>query len=214
MFLPGMIRMVISDREWKTHAGKFVESMIRALSQETLGLSNGLWMASNWSLNALGFNFFLNYLQQLGVIDGEKKEKYLAEYHSIVVTHLRNQILTVRSENPAELFFRIISEEMATGLVRIIGMNEGRGKVIGQVKAQSVMIFPDSAIAVMAGHYRAIGQKIPITRNSLRDALAQEGLICRPKDGRWTTQFRGPEGKRYQGWEFDAALFEERVMIE
>lgn len=46
MFLPGLIQMVLSKADWKQYCRQFVDEKIQALSSETLGLSNGLRIAS------------------------------------------------------------------------------------------------------------------------------------------------------------------------
>jgi hypothetical protein len=82
------------------------------------------------------------------------------------------------------------------------------GKVIGEAKAKEVMLFPDATMEILFDHYRAVGQHLPFSKNSLRDALARDGLISQSEQGRYSVQFRGHDGLRHQGWSFDRRPFE------
>jgi hypothetical protein len=217
MFLPGLIKMVISRPNWKEWLQTFVDQKLAEFDQETKGLSNGLRIASNWALNALGFHMFLGYLAKLGAIDRNRKRRMEREYDSIVRSHLREQTNQLQNESPAEIFFRIIVQKVSTGAVNVTGLNviEGRskGRTIGFAKDQSVMIYPDVVMEVLAGHFRAVGQRMPFTRSSLRDSLAQDGLIARPKEGRWARQVRAEEGRRVQVWDFDLEKFISKIKV-
>jgi len=80
---------------------------------------------------------------------------------------------------------------------------------IGKVKLKEglVYIVPDAAIEVVIERFKTIGQKYPFTKNSLRDALAGQGMISKVKDGRWTVQVRFPDGTRHQAWEINLDEF-------
>jgi hypothetical protein len=217
MFLPGLIQMVISRPGWKEWFKTFVDGKIAELSEETKGLSDGLRIASNWALNALGFEMFLAYLVKLGVIDRNQRRQMEREYAAIVKSHLRDQAKNLRSESPAEVFFRIIVQKISAKAISITGLNgdgsNSRGRVIGFVKGQSVMVLPDVAMEILSTHFHAVDQRTPFTKNSLRNALAQAGLIAGPKDGRWARQVRMEDGRRIQCWDFDLEQFRTRIAV-
>jgi hypothetical protein len=215
-FTPGLIHSVISKPDWKEKSRDFVEKKTTALHRETLGLSNGLRAASNWALNSLGFEAFTTYLVELGVITQEKREMMMDEHLKIARCHLAEQMEKLRGENPAAIFFRILAQKLKAGAVSIVGLKgmDSSGKRIGQVKGEAVLVFPDIVLEVLAGHFRALEERIPFNRNSLRDGLAQDGLVQRPKDGRWSTQFRDNEGIRHNGWQFDLETFKKRTGME
>jgi hypothetical protein len=217
MFLPGLIQMVISRPKWKESLKDFVEQRLAEFNEETRGLSNGLRIASNWALNALGFHMFLDYLAKLGAIDRNRKRRMEREYGSIVRSHLRDQANRLLNESPSEVFFRIIGQKISAGAVTVTGLNgfksRTQGRIIGFAKDRSVMIFPDMAMEVLASHFRAVGQRMPFTKSSLRDALAQEGLIARPKEGRWARQVRVEEGRRVQVWDFELENFKSKINV-
>jgi hypothetical protein len=214
MFLPGLIQMVISKADWKSICRQSADEKIQALSSETLGLSNGLRIASNWALNWLGFELFLAYLVRLKVIDDVKSAQMAAEYEEVVRRHLQTQAREMQSESPVSIMFRILGQKLAAGTISISGLggsSSDRGKVVGVAKDSEnlVQVYPDIMFEALASHFKAVGQKLPFAKNALRDALAQEGLIEKASNGRWTRQVRSTAGRR-QVWEFEAGQFQAR----
>ena len=71
MFLPGLIKMVLSQADWEEHYTAFFNDMLSLFNEqiETKNVSNGLRIASNWALNALGFQIFVDYLAELGLVE-------------------------------------------------------------------------------------------------------------------------------------------------
>ena len=211
MFLPGLIQMVISDVNWETKFSRFIDIRTRSFHQKASGISNGLRIASNWALNSLGFNLFLRYLWMIGVVDRKRVWDMKHEYNKIVQEHLEQQAAKLRSQNPVEIFFRILGQKLSAGSTRILDLLDdpsvpATGKIIGKVKKDLVCIFPDAAMEVLVGHYRALGQRSPFTKETLKDALARDGLIVRPKSGRLATQVR-LSGNRLQAWQFEIEDF-------
>jgi len=216
MFLPALIRWVISDHNWKESFKLFIDEHIRAFHSEASGISNGLRIASNWALNALGFDLFVCFIKKLGVVDDANREAMMTEYIEIVRNHLAEYALKLRSQNPVESFFSILGQKIATGAVVIADLTGETtklvsSKLIGKHKRNSnlVCIFPDMAMEYIVKHQRAVGQKASFTKDSLKDALIREGLIVRPAVGRVTTQVR-LSGDRLQAWQFNADEFKAR----
>jgi hypothetical protein len=210
--------MAISRPGWKEWFKTFVDKKAVELAEETRGLSNGLRIASNWALNALGFHLFLSYLAKLAVIDRNERRRMEREYKDIVRFHLQDQANKLQSESPAEVFFRIMGQKIAAGAVSLTGLNGGgskpRGRSFGFVKGSSALVLPDVAMEILSAHFRGVGQRMPFTKNSLRNALAQARLIARPKEGRWARQVRAEDGKRIQVWEFALEQFKTRITLE
>lgn len=217
MFLPSLIQMVIAEPEWEQRAKELVTAMVDSYIKEAEGLPNGLRAAGNWALNGLGFTFFLRFLEHLRVIEKAKREDLWKEYDEIVRNHLQEQALALQLESPVEIFFRVITERKALGSICIRKWNgddqKVRGKVIGVEKKKEVMLFPDAIMEILFEHYRAVGQRLPFSKNSLRDALARDGLISQSGRGRYSVQFRGRGGLRYQGWCFDLETFKNRIEV-
>jgi len=212
-FTPGLIHSVISKANWKQKAKEFVDKKTSALSKETRELSNGLRASSSWALNALGFEFFTTYLVELRVITQKKKEKMMMEHLEIARSHLSEQMEKLRGENPAAIFFRILAQKLKAGAISVEELEgmDSKGRSIGQVKDNAVLIFPDIALEVLAGHFHALEERMPFNRNSLRDALAQDGVLHRPKEGRWTKQVRNDKGTRHNAWKFELETFKKRI---
>lgn len=215
MFLPGLIQMVLSKADWKQYCRQFVDEKIQALSSETLGLSNGLRIASNWALNWLGFELFLACLVCLGVIDDVKSVQMSVEYEEVARRHLQRQASEMQSESSVSVMFRILGQKLAAGTISISGLRgsaSDRGKIVGVAKDSEnlVQVYPDILLETLSSHFKAVGQKLPFTKNALRDALAQEGLIEKASNGRWTRQVRSIAGRRFQVWEFEAGQFQAR----
>ena len=218
MFLPGQICMVISQPGWKERFKTFVDKKIVELAEETKGLPNGLRIASNWALNALGFEMFLIYLAKLGVIDKTQRGQMEKEYAAIVKSHLQGQSDKLKSESPTEVFFRVIAQKISAGAISVTGLNadgsKSRGRVIGFAKGQSVMILPDVVMEILSSHFRAVGERCPFTKNSLRNALLQGELIMRAQKGRVTKQVREESGRRVRVWDFGLEDFKKNVAVE
>jgi len=218
MFLPGLICMIISQPGWKEGFKDSIDKKIAELGEETKGLPNGLRIASNWALNALGFEMFLTYLAKLGVIDKGKIGQMEKEYVAIVKAHLQGQSDKLKSESPAEVFFRVIAQKISAGAISVTGLNpdgsNSRGRVFGFVKGESVMIFPDVVMEILAAHFRAVGERCPFTKNSLRNALLQGELIMRPQNGRVTKQVREESGRRVRAWDFSMADFKAKIAVD
>jgi hypothetical protein len=212
MFLPSLIQMVISEPEWEQRAKELITAAVDSYMRETDGLPNGLRVAGNWALNGLGFTFFLRFLEHLHVLKKTQQQELWKEYDQIVRNHLKEQSLVLQLDSPVEIFFRVITEKMALGSICIRGLKGAdqkvHGKVIGEAKAKEVMLFPDATMEILFDHYRAVGQHLPFSKNSLRDALARDGLISQSEQGRYSVQFRGHDGLRHQGWSFDRRPFE------
>ena len=216
MFLPALIEWVISDPTWKETFKRFIDERTEVFHKKASGISNGLRIASNWALNALGFDLFIRFIRVVGIVDEANRKVLLAEYYKIVLNHLAEHALKLQSQNPVEAFFSIIGQKIATGAVVISDLMDitavrSSGKLIGKVKTTSnlVCIFPDIAIEHIVRHYRAIGQKASFTKDTLKDALVREGLIVRPATGRVTTQVR-LSGDRLQAWQFNTDEFKRR----
>jgi len=216
MLVPSLIQMVISEPEWEQRAKELITAAVDSYIRETDGLPNGLRAAGNWALNGLGFTFFLRFLEHLHVLKKTQRQELWKEYDQIVRNHLKEQILVLQLDSPVEIFFRVITEKIASGRISILELNGKHQKnprnVIGMVKGRTVMLYPDAVVEVLTEHYRAMGQRLPFTKNSLRDALARDGLI-RAEKGRYSVQFRGHGPLRYQGWSFDLETFKERTKI-
>ena len=212
MFLPGLVQMVISNADWKSIIRQFVDEKIESLAGDTRGLSNGLRIASNWALNWLGFELFLDYLHGLDVINEAEKAVMAAEYEQIARDHLRMQVSEMQNESPVSIMFRILRQKLSTGTISIPGLHEAsshKGKVVGVAKDEEnvIQVYPDIMLETLSSHFKAVGQKMPFTKNALRDAIAQEGFIEKASNGRWTKQIRGSAGRRFQVWEFEASRF-------
>lgn len=212
-FTPGLIHSVISKENWKQRAKEFVDKKTSALNRETRELSNGLRAASSWALNALGFEFFTTYLIELRVIPQKKKDQMMDEHMVIAQNHLKEQMERLRGEHPAEIFFRILGQKLKAGAISVEELEgmDSKGRSIGQVKDNAVFIFPDIALEVLAGHFHALEERMPFNRNSLRDALTQDGVLHRPKEGRWTKQVRDDKGTRHNAWKFELITFKKRL---
>lgn len=212
MFLPGIIQKVIYLGDWEHRLRQFVDKQTQFFASGALGLSNGLRIASNWALNQFGFELFVNFLLYLGVIDECKKKEMITRYVKIAVTSLQSQQREIQIEGSINTMFRIVGQKLSTGAVSITGLfntAHEHGKIIGFAKDSdnSVCIYPDMLMEKLVAHFKAVGQRMPFTKNGLRDALAREGLIAKAENGRWTRQVRGDAGCRFNAWEFQMSQF-------
>ncbi|MEI6152605.1 MAG: DUF927 domain-containing protein, partial [Deltaproteobacteria bacterium] len=210
-FLPYLIYNVISDHKWKDTFCSFVNDYTDVLVENVNCLSNGLRISSNWALNAWGFRQFTKTLVKLGVIDNTTENSMLNHYDEIAAANIRDHATRIVQENPVNVFFETIGQAIAAGEAQLHGMKGVMKSVqpIGKVKLKEglVYIVPDAAIEVVIERFKTIGQKYPFTKNSLRDALAGQGMISKVKDGRWTVQVRFPDGTRHQAWEINLDEF-------
>lgn len=221
MFLPGLIQLILKEKNWQGFFRQYVDDKVNTLQEQIAGLSNGLRIASNWALNSLGFNLFAHYLLALGIIDHVRLDEMLGEYDQIVHEHIRMQSEELRSQTPTESMFRILGQRLATGVASIsesdTNTTNGRN-VIGYQKRMGgtdhIFLLPDSVMRQLVAHFRSVGERTPFLRSGLRDALAKENLIRKAENGRWTIQFRGPGGNRFNGWQFDREQFNARAGID
>lgn len=215
-FLPHLIRLVISRPAWKKDFRAFVERAAEMFQRQTGSMPNGVRIAANWALNAWGFSRFLDALGHLGVLDKAGVEAMHRQYQRIVAGHLRDQRKSITSESPAMIMFGVLGEKLTRGSVYIEGLGQrqgNRGTLVGKVKLGIVYLFPNATMGLLVSHFRQLGQRIPFSPKTLRDALAKEGLIEKDHD-RWTTQVRVTGGNRQQGWGFSRKLFEEKCGLE
>ena len=133
MFLPGLIKSVISDESWTVALQDFVRDRTTIYQDGTGSLSNGLRIAANWALNASGFNMFLKFLTGLGVIDQERATAMIAEYDGMVDTYLKGQVTIIANDGPVEMMFQILGEKFATESISVLnGGEKSKGKIVGE----------------------------------------------------------------------------------
>ena len=216
MFLPGLIRSVIAKTDWGDQFKAHLHDMRKILSSHASELSNGLRICSNLALNSFGFQVFINYLAELGTITGAKRHQMASEYLEIVVRLLERQVDDLSNHSPVETFFQIIGQRICASAVTVLNLWErggtAKGKIIGKARNEenTVFIFPDLAMEVVASHFTAIREPMPFTKKTLRDAFAREKMITQSNPGRWTSQVRGIKGDRHQAWKFDLREFIDR----
>jgi hypothetical protein len=214
-FLPYLIQLTIASPDWRDEFRASVEAAAEKFKKETLSLSNGLRISGNWALNAWGFEQFLKTVFDLGVLNKDGITAMQKEYMKGVTEHLREQSNTIVNQSPAVVMFEVLGEKLATGAISIDGLPQvqGRkGRLVGKVKLETVYLFPNATMELLASHFRQLGQRIPFTAKTLRDALADGGYIQKGEK-RWTAQVR-VSGERQQGWEFSRKTFEDRCGIE
>ena len=212
MFIPGLLQWLLSQDGWTEQFEKRVAEVIESLTIHLTDLSNGMRVASNWALNAFGFELFVRYSQHLGVIDDQREKDLLDEYRRIVESHITSHADRLRLQDPVEVFFQVLSQKFAISAIQVMGLNgQNSGKQIGKVRDNDniVCLFPDQAIEVIYGHFRSVGQRLPFSKETLKDALDRENLIIRSGPGRITHQVR-MNGSRLQAWQFDANQFKGR----
>ena len=175
-------------------------------------LSNGTRVASNWALNSYGFELFVRYSKHLGIIDDQRGQDLLDEYRQIVSDHITSHADRLMLQDPVEVFFQVLSQKFATNAVRVKDLSDqNSGRLIGKIRDNGniVCLFPDSALEVIYRHFRSVGQRLPFTKETLRNALYRENLIIRSGAGRVAHQVR-MNGSRLQAWQFEANQFKTR----
>jgi hypothetical protein len=229
MILPKFIQTIIKTENWTDHYIDLVQKNTGEFVEIIPDVANGLRIASNWALNSMGFQLFTYFLKEINIITKEKQIDMQNEYMKIAREHLTEHVEKIKSENPVEILFRLLSQKFQIQAVRLLDHlpqipkqpiqpnitllsnipGSTKGKIIGilKVQKQKVYIFPDSAIELLSSYFRITGQKMPLSRNSLSKSLIERKLIPPSQNNRITKQVRGLGGKRFQAWEFDATLF-------
>jgi hypothetical protein len=211
-FIPGLLQWLLSQDDWFEHFEKRVIEGIESMRGYVANLSNGTRVASNWALNSYGFELFVRYSQHLGVIDDQRGQDLLDEYRQIVADHITAHADRLMLQDPVEIFFQVLSQKFATSAVRVKDLyDQNSGRLIGKTrdKGNIVCLFPDPTLEIIYRHFRSVGQRLPFTRETLRDDLDRENLIIRSGPGRVTHQVR-MDGSRLQAWQFDANQFKSR----
>jgi hypothetical protein len=216
MLIPGLLQWLLSQNSWLEQFEKRVTEIVESLRRYVANLSNGTRVASNWALNAFGFELYVRYSRHLGVIDDQQGQDLLNEYHQIVVDHISAHADRLTLQDPVEVFFQVISQKFAVGAAKVKDLPEqNTGRLIGKMrdKGNIVCLFPDPTLELIYGHFRSVGQRPPFTKETLRDALDRANLIIRSGHGRISHQVR-MDGSRLQAWQFDANQFKARCGIE
>jgi hypothetical protein len=212
MLIPGLLQWLLSQGDWFREFEDKVAQAAECLRVGVSDLSNGTRVASNWALNAFGFELFVRFSRHLGVIDDQQSQDMLNEYREIVADHITAHANHLMLQDPVEIFFQVLSQKFAIGAVRATGLSdENGGRLIGKVRDNGniVCLFPDPTLEVIYRHFRSVGKRLPFTKDNLRDALARENLIIRSGNGRVAHQVR-MNGSRLQAWQFDANQFKTR----
>jgi len=210
--IPSLLQWLLSQDGWLEQFEKQVTEGIESMRGYVANLSNGTRVASNWALNSYGFELFVGYSKHLGIIDDQRGQDLLAEYRSIMADHLSVHADRLMLQDPVEVFFQVLSQKYATSSIRIKDMSDqNSGRLIGKIRDNGniVCLFPDPTLEVIYRHFRSVGQRLPFTKETLRDALDRESLIIRSGPGRVTHQVR-MNGSRLQAWQFDANQFKTR----
>jgi len=226
-FIPLFVQWVISQKHWQDSLKTIVNSRIDNFSKEVTGISNGLRIATNWALNAAGFELFCKFAVHVGAINDVQCSELLKRYEGIVNTHLKEDEDVLKAQNPAALCWNILEHLIATESVIVKGLIKLSSdttkssssvlnrKIIGRLykskDKKSVYIFSDLLMKHLVRHYRELGQNIPFDKGMLRDALVREQLIIRADDKRIAKQVRH-NGGRVQAWQFDLAKFKNRCI--
>ena len=122
MFIPGLLQWLLSQDGWTEQFEKRVAEVIESLTIHLTDLSNGMRVASNWALNAFGFELFVRYSQHLGVIDNQREKDLLDEYRRIVESHITSHADRLRLQDPVEVFFQVLSQKFAISAIQVIGL--------------------------------------------------------------------------------------------
>jgi len=212
ILIPGLLQWLLSQDGWFEHFEKRVIEGIESMRGYVANLSNGTRVASNWALNSYGFELFVRYSQHLGVIDDQRGQDLLDEYRQIVADHITAHADRLILQDPVEIFFQVLSQKFATSAVRVKDLpDQNNGRLIGKIRDNGniVCLFPDPTLEVIYRHFRSVGQRLPFSKETLRDALDRENLIIRSGPGRVTHQVR-MNGSRLQAWQFDTNQFKSR----
>jgi hypothetical protein len=212
MLIPGLLQWLLSQDGWLADFENRVGQTIERLRKSVSELSNGMRVASNWALNAFGFELFIRFLRYLSVIDDQRSQDLLNEYREIVADHITAQADRLILKDPVEIFFQILSQKFAVNAVRASGLpNQNSGRLIGKVRDNGniVCLFPDPTLEVIYSHFRSVGKRLPFTKENLRVALSRENLLIRSGLDRVTHQVR-MNGSRLQAWQFDANQLKSR----
>ena len=113
MLIPGLLQWLLAQPDWQEHLRGNVLQMTEALRGQVTELSNGTRVASNWALNAYGFEIFVQFSLQLGVITEEQGAEMLAEYKKIMMEHISAHAARLQVQDPSEVFFRVLSQKFA-----------------------------------------------------------------------------------------------------
>jgi hypothetical protein len=217
MIIPGLLQWLLAEPGWQEHLRGSVLQMTEALRERVTGLSNGTRVANNWALNAYGFEVFVRFSVQLGVLTDEQGAEMLAEYGKIMMEHILDHATRLQVQDPSEVFFRVLSQKFATGAARVVGLtDQAGGKLIGKLRdgGNIVCQFPDPTLEVINSHFRSLGRRLPFSKETLREALSRADMLIRSGPGRVTHQVR-VDGSRLQAWQFDTEQFKARCgMVE
>jgi len=224
-FIPGFIQWFMSQEEWQKGLTSLISERIDLYSQSTPSISNGLRIATNWALNAAGFELFCRFAVHVGAMDKEIYISLVTEYEGIVEDHLKSHADTLKAQNPESLFWNMLEHQIAIESVIVDGLTEQstdtskmssttlNRKTIGKLSVDKnwVYLFPNQVMKHTVRHYKELGQSVPFDKLSLRDTLLRQDMIVKTADGRIAKQVRY-NGGRIQAWQFALEEFKKRCV--
>jgi hypothetical protein len=217
MLIPGLLQWLLAQPDWQDQFQIEIDQVTEQLREQVTGLSNGTRVASNWALNAYGFGLFVQFSCHHNIITDQQATELLKEHHTIMMEHIAAHAARLQENDPVEVFFRVLSQKLATGSARVTGLtDQNSGHSIGKLRDSGniVCLFPDPALEIINRHFRSLGQRLPFSKETLREALSRADLLIRSGPGRVTHQVR-VDGSRLQAWQFNTDQFKTRCgMLE
>ena len=119
-FIPAFVHWCISVPDWQENLKLRINQRIADFSSSVDGISNGLRIATNWALNAVGFELYGQFALHIGAIDATCYEQLIAEYEDIVRDHLKSHEAALKAQSPSARFFSTLEFLIASEAVIIL----------------------------------------------------------------------------------------------
>lgn len=137
---------------------------------------------------SIGFNLFLDFLLEKGVISPKEKEEKLKICADVISDLIGNQKENIESNKPTEMFAEAVQQLYSSGKAQIadydipfdIRMTKNLIGFYCHSEGQFYLL-PDTAYGEVVKFYKGQGVKFPVSKVSLQKMLAEEGYLYIPE---------------------------------
>jgi hypothetical protein len=216
MLIPGLLQWLLPQKGWLKRLQNMVEkNSIKAL-EKLSGPSFNPRIAEAWALNGYGFWLFLSFSQHLGVINETDRRNMMRSHWKAISRSIRAHDAQLRAHDPVEVFLGVLGQKLEAGSAYIQDLKQQNiGEMIGKVRDEDniVCLAVGPGLRIVKDHLSGLRRAEPYTKETLRKALVQQGLLIRSaRPNRVAHQVR-IRGRRNQTWQFNTAVFRQRCRI-
>ena len=155
----------------------------------------------------LGLTVMLEWMEHLGLMEGEAVEAQLTDWWSVVLSNIRQQGAEGRDESPVSMFLTATREMLISGAIAVTDISDpdakkggtGKSVMVGYCDTQNYYFLPDQLIGEVTRFYNNQNRVFPLTKNALFKIMKDDGVVEQwdERSGR-TTRQKNINGRNYR----------------